>query len=76
MITNAGEGVGRAQPGRHRLGMSDGVHCILIPQVADALAEHRRNWFTSLISPARHSFASMRKRGVTIGSTWSPATAN
>lgn len=72
----AGEGVGRMQSGRHRLGMSDGVHCILIPQVADALAEHRRNWFTSLISPARHSFASMRKRGVQMGTGWSAAAAS
>ncbi|MGN7134956.1 hypothetical protein ACTHQY_16955 [Rhodococcoides corynebacterioides] len=73
MNTIAGER--RMQPGRHRLGMPDGVHCILIPEVADALAEHRRNWFTSLLSPARHSFASMRKRGSTLGTGWSPATA-
>ncbi|MGU3431404.1 hypothetical protein ACNHUS_00170 [Actinomycetes bacterium M1A6_2h] len=67
----------RNLPGRHRLGMPDGVHCILIPQVADALAEHRRNWFTALLNlnPARHSFASMRRRGDTIGSTWGAATA-
>ena len=27
------------QPGRHRLGMDAGVHCILIPEVASALAD-------------------------------------
>src|SRR5690606_18824940 len=46
-------GIGRPTPsgvGRHRLGMENGVHCILIPEVAAALAEHRRNWFTSLLT--------------------------
>ncbi|MGB3770645.1 MAG: hypothetical protein WBF79_11670 [Rhodococcus sp. (in: high G+C Gram-positive bacteria)] len=76
MNTIAGEGTGRTLSGRHRLGMSDGVHCILIPQVADALAEHRRNWFTSLISPARHSFASMRKRSAQMSAGWSTAAAS
>ncbi|MBY6411258.1 hypothetical protein HQ346_08085 [Rhodococcus sp. BP-252] len=59
--------------GRHRLGMESGVHVILIPEVALALADHRRNWFTTLLSPARHSFASMRKR--TAVAQWSPAVA-
>lgn len=52
----------RSQPGRHRLGMVDGVHCILIPEVAAALQDHHRNWFTQMISPARHSFSTIRKR--------------
>ncbi|MBD0323810.1 MAG: hypothetical protein ICV72_10550, partial [Aldersonia sp.] len=43
-----------SQGGRHRLGMVDGVHCILIPEVAAALLAHRRNWITALIRPARH----------------------
>ena len=60
--------------GRHRLGMDLGVHCVLIPEIALALADHRRNWFTTLLSPARHSFASMRKRTSTVGQ-WSPAVA-
>jgi len=65
------------QAGRHRLGMANGVHCILIPSVATALAEHRRNWFTSLLSPARHSFAGMRKRTATSAAThWVPAAAS
>lgn len=56
--------------------MPNGVHCIMIPAVADALAEHRRNWFTSLINPARHSFAGMRKRSVSASNYWVPATAS
>ena len=64
------------QAGRHRLGMVNGVHCTLIPSVANALAEHRRNWFTSLISPARHSFAAMRKRTESAATHWVPATAS
>lgn len=64
------------QAGRHRLGMANGVHCITIPEVATALAEHRRNWFTSLISPARHSFAAMRKQTASAATHWVPATAS
>jgi hypothetical protein len=58
--------------------MVDGVHCILIPEVALALQEHRRNWFTQMLSPARHSFASMRKRTAEMQSSWAAgaATAN
>ncbi|GAA5059509.1 hypothetical protein [Nocardia callitridis] len=60
--------------GRHRLGMAGGVHCIHIPAVAAALEEHRRTWFTALISPARHSFAAMRKRASGASVRWVPAT--
>lgn len=65
----------RIRPGRHRLGMANGVHCILIPQVATALAGHRRPWFTSLISPARHSFAAIRKRTAAMPAPLLPAAA-
>lgn len=54
--------------------MDLGVHCVLIPEIALALADHRRNWFTTLLSPARHSFATMRKRTSSVGQ-WSPAVA-
>ncbi|TQM26162.1 hypothetical protein [Nocardia bhagyanarayanae] len=64
------------QTGRHRLGMAGGVHCLEIPAVAAALAEHRRSWFTALISPARHSFAAMRKRSTVATAYWVPATAS
>lgn len=63
------------RPGRHRLGMENGIHAILIPEVATALAEHRRNWFTSILSPARHSFATIRKRTATMPTRWVPAAA-
>ncbi|NKY87490.1 hypothetical protein [Nocardia veterana] len=62
------------QSGRHRLGMAGTVHCVRIPAVAAALAEHRRSWFTALLSPARHSFAAMRSRGA--AARWVPATAS
>ncbi|KAA8880513.1 hypothetical protein F3087_41125 [Nocardia colli] len=64
------------QTARHRLGMAGTVHCVHIPAVAAALAEHRRTWFTALISPARHSFAAMRKRSVVPSVRWVPATAS
>lgn len=56
--------------GRHRLGVENGVHCILIPEVAAALAEHRRNWFTMLLSNARHSQAAIRKRAASLPTQW------
>ncbi len=65
----------RTQPGRHRLGMVDGVHCIQIPEVAAALQEHHRNWFTQMISPARHSFSAMRKRTTAMQGAWAAGAA-
>jgi hypothetical protein len=69
----------RLQPGRHRLGTAGGVHCLEIPAVASALAEHRRTWLTAMISQGKHSFASMRKRSegqASSSSYWIPVTAN
>ncbi|WP_405135969.1 hypothetical protein [Nocardia sp. NBC_01388] len=65
------------QTGRHRLGLPGTMHCIEIPAVAAALAEHRRAWFSALLSPARHSLAAMRKRSRSTSATvrWVPATA-
>ncbi|MEV4209342.1 hypothetical protein [Nocardia salmonicida] len=60
---------------RHRLGMPGGVHCIEFPAVAATLAEYRRSWFSTLLSPARHSFAAMRKRPSMATGYWSPAAA-
>ncbi|NKY52933.1 hypothetical protein [Nocardia vermiculata] len=62
------------QSGRHRLGTAGTVHCIRIPAVAAALAEHRRSWLTALLLPARHSLAALRNRG--IATRWVPATAS
>lgn len=48
--------------GRHRLGMPGLVHCVEIRSVADALAEYRRGWLATLLVPARHSLAGLRRR--------------
>lgn len=50
--------------------MENGVHCILIPEVAAALAAHRRNWFTMLLTSARHSQAAIRKRAASLPAQW------
>jgi hypothetical protein len=56
--------------------MPGGAHCILIPAVATALEAHHRNWFTSLLRPARHSLAMMRRRTMSSASTqWIPVPA-
>lgn len=63
--------------GRHRLGMANGYHCVRIPAVAMALEAHRRNWFTTLTSPARHSFPGLRKRVISNATApWATAPAN
>lgn len=48
--------------GQHRLGTPGLVHCVEIRSVADALAEYRRGWFATLLVPARHSLAGLRRR--------------
>ncbi|MEC3919863.1 hypothetical protein VMT65_37370 [Nocardia sp. CDC153] len=69
-------GTNKLQTGRHRLGLAGTVHCLEIPAVAAALAEYRRSWLTALLSPARHSFAAMRKRSSepVVVRRWIPAT--
>ncbi|WP_083883954.1 hypothetical protein [Nocardia higoensis] len=63
--------------GRHRLGMAGGVHCLAIPAVAAAHAEHRRPWLSALLQPARHSLAARRRSTPAPATTrWVPATAN
>jgi hypothetical protein len=61
--------------GRHRLGVPGARHCVLIPAVAEALAEYRRGaWFARLLSPARHSFAAVRRRPTpVVAAGWVPA---
>lgn len=53
--------------GRHRLGTPGLVHCVGIRSVADALAEYRRGWFATLLVPARHSLAGLRRRARATG---------
>ena len=59
--------------GRHRLGAGALVHCTEFTLVAAALAEHRRSWFTGLLTPARHSLAGLRRRSVGPQRWWAPA---
>ena len=66
----------RPLPGRHRLGMENGVHCIRIPEVAAALTAHRRTWFTMLLTNARHSRASIRKRAAALPTQWATPAVN
>nr|WP_081706291.1 hypothetical protein [Nocardia sp. CNY236] len=63
------------QSGRHRLGAGR-VHCIHIPAVAAMLAERRRSWFTTFVSPARHSATATRKRSTVPAVRWVPVTAS
>ena len=64
-----------AAAGRHRLGLPERWHCVEHPEVATALAEHRRTWMTSLLTPARHSLAGLRRRAVAPDLRWAAATA-
>ncbi|WP_067697471.1 hypothetical protein [Nocardia jejuensis] len=68
-------GTRNIQTGRHRLGLPGTMHCTQIPSVAAALAEHRRSWLSTILNPARHSFAAMRKRTAVATAKWVPATA-
>ena len=61
------------RPGRHRFGADDLVHCAEFTLVAAALAEHRRSWFTGLLTPAKHSLAGLRRRSVAPARWWAPA---
>lgn len=53
-----------AQSGRHRLGTLGLVHCVQYREVAEALADYRRNWLVAILVPARHSFAGLRRAGL------------
>lgn len=64
------------RPGRHRLGTPGLVHCIQYHAVAEALAEYRRNWWTTIIVPAKHTLAGLRRRAAAAAAerAWAPAT--
>lgn len=62
-------------PGRHRTGVTGSVHCTTFAAVAQALLEHRRTWFTALLTPAKHSLAGLRRRSVAPELWWAPALA-
>ncbi|TCP44800.1 hypothetical protein EV191_11985 [Tamaricihabitans halophyticus] len=65
------------QPGKHRLGTPGLVHCVLYRPVATALEEYRRNWFTAILVPAKHSIAGLRRRARLAARerAWAPATS-
>ncbi len=61
--------------GRHRLGTPGLVHCVAHASVADALVEYRRSWLSTVLLPARHSLAGLRRRAVAAAMerAWAPA---
>ncbi|GLY38791.1 hypothetical protein Amsp01_048150 [Amycolatopsis sp. NBRC 101858] len=61
--------------GRHRLGTPGLVHCMVHRTVAHALADYRRTWLSTLLIPARHSFAGLRRkaRAAALERIWVPA---
>lgn len=63
---------GRPYRGRHRLGTPGLVHCVRYGEVAVALVTRRRTWVVTLLVPARHSFAGLRRRAAE--RRWVPAT--
>lgn len=67
-----------ARPGRHRFGDTTRpslVHCTEFVAVAAALVEHRRSWWTAILTPARHSLAGLRRASIGAELRWAPATA-
>lgn len=62
--------------GRHRLGLPHLVHCVEHVEVATALAEHRRTWLSTLLTPARHSLAGLRRRAPAPDLTWRATPAH
>lgn len=61
--------------GRHRLGTPGLVHCLVHRTVAYALADYRRTWLSTLLVPAKHSFAGLRRkaRAAALERIWVPA---
>lgn len=61
--------------GRHRLGTSGLVHCLVHRPVAMALEDYRRTWLNALLVPAKHSFAGLRRkaRAAALERIWVPA---
>ena len=63
--------------GKHRLGTPGLMHCVAYRQVADALEEYRRTWFSALLVPAKHSLAGLRRkaRAAALERVWVPAVS-
>ena len=60
---------------RHRLGTPGLVHCLVHHPVAEALAGYRRTWLSTLLVPAKHSFAGLRRkaRAAALERIWVPS---
>jgi hypothetical protein len=68
-------GWGTQRAGKHRLGNPGLRHCLNYRGIADALATHRRGWWTGILMPtARHSLAGLRRRATASAAerTWAP----
>lgn len=68
----------RSRPaGRHRLGAPGLVHCVEFGAVAEALAEYRRMWWTTILVPARHTLAGLRRRAAAAAAerAWAPVVS-
>lgn len=63
--------------GRHRLGTPGLVHCVLHRPVAEALKDYRRTWLATLLIPAKHSLAGLRRTASAAAyeRAWIPATS-
>ncbi|HWM02189.1 MAG TPA: hypothetical protein VNP92_07595 [Actinophytocola sp.] len=66
------------RPGRHRLGTPGLVHCLQYHSVALALEEFRRTWWTTILLPAKHSLAGLRRRAAMAAAerAWAPAVTH
>ncbi len=60
---------------RHRLGTPGLVHCLVHLPVAGVPADHRRTWLSTLLVPAKHSFAGLRRkaRAAALERIWVPS---
>ena len=63
--------------GKHRLGAPGLVHCTEHPAVATALAEYRRTWWSTILTPARHTLAGLRRRAAAaaVERAWAPVVS-
>ncbi|GHG21299.1 MULTISPECIES: hypothetical protein [Amycolatopsis] len=63
--------------GRHRFGTPGLVPCTVHPSVAEALAGYRRTWLSTLLVPAKHSFAGLRRkaRAAALERIWVPSVS-
>jgi hypothetical protein len=61
--------------GRHRLGTPGLVHCLVHRPVTVVLADYRRTWLSTMLMPAKHSFAGLRRkaRAAALERIWVPA---